>query len=112
MAYDKAAFLIRGTRATLNFPKEIVTKAMVETNYWCSSKLISTRQQRAGICQDHIKLRKKMEVPDFESLGMDFNIYIAKDDTGMTAMSGKRMRESYIDHRQEVGSALRILFMI
>jgi len=45
MAYDKAALLIRGTRASLNFPINVVTKALVETNYRCSSKLISSRQK-------------------------------------------------------------------
>ncbi|GLJ20454.1 hypothetical protein SUGI_0371990 [Cryptomeria japonica] len=40
MAYDKAALLIRGCRATLNFPIEDVASALEDTTYGWSSKLL------------------------------------------------------------------------
>jgi hypothetical protein len=114
MAYDKAALLIRGTRASLNFPIDVVTKDLAETNYRCSSKLISSRQKRIKVSDDHIEIRKKMEAPDVESLVADFKKYIAEEDDGMTTMWQKRMREressrsgsESSDHIQEVGSTL------
>jgi len=105
MAYDKAALLIRGSRASLNFPIEVVTKALADTNYSCSSKLISSRQK-------HIKVSYG-QVPDADSLGADFKKFIAEGDHVMITTRQKIkkiMRESSknrsSDHIEEVGSAL------
>ena len=98
MAYDKAALLNRGTRASLNFPIEVVTNALADTTEKWSSKLISSRQKQKQkhikVSHHHIELRKKMDAPDAGStIGVDFS----KDD-GMSSMSQK-IRSSDDIHR-------------
>ncbi|GLJ53458.1 hypothetical protein SUGI_1140310 [Cryptomeria japonica] len=45
MAYDKAALLMRGTRALLNFPTHIVMQALRQNDYAFSNKLSASRRR-------------------------------------------------------------------
>ncbi|GLJ53644.1 hypothetical protein SUGI_1144270 [Cryptomeria japonica] len=45
MAYDKAALLMRGTRALLNFPTQIVMQALTQNDYAFSSQLNASRRR-------------------------------------------------------------------
>lgn len=82
LAYDQAAFCMRGTLATLNFPVEIVQESLRDMKYrWeagCSPVLALKRRhsiqrkKMAEVEKIEKKMKKKKNVVVFEDLGVEY----------------------------------------
>ncbi|CAA2973959.1 ethylene-responsive transcription factor 1B-like [Olea europaea subsp. europaea] len=75
LAYDQAAFAVRGSLASINFPIEIVKESLVKINYRCriGSSPIETLKEshkRRGEFRKK-KAKEEDEVLVFEDLGPD-----------------------------------------
>lgn len=81
LAYDQAAFCMRGALATLNFPVEVVRESLREMKYrWeagCSPVLAlkrrhSIRRKKMAEVEKMEKKMKKKKVVVFEDLGVEY----------------------------------------
>ncbi|KAG7025485.1 Ethylene-responsive transcription factor 1B, partial [Cucurbita argyrosperma subsp. argyrosperma] len=82
LAYDQAAFCMRGALATLNFPVEVVRESLYEMKYrWevgCSPVLALKRRhtirrkKMAEAEKMEKKMKKKKNVVVFEDLGVEY----------------------------------------
>ncbi|XP_057778749.1 ethylene-response factor C3-like [Salvia miltiorrhiza] len=85
LAYDQAAFAMRGAAAVLNYPAEVVWESLREMGYYggggveegCSPVLAlkkrhSVRRKSAEACRKKKELKQTAEVVVLEDLGSDY----------------------------------------